>query len=340
VFLSGWRAHTFEQKQKASWVMSRRRKNEPSLADVLLRAPWWVSVVLAIGGYIALHGLLPSMLARSPYLLGIAMMMRGLAWVPALLFCGIALLSYLRQRRQGGGEHLRGVRTERSTPTARSHQARPRPQASASPVDAAMDALRRGTGGSAQPVKQPLEPEINSWSLDALKLLEWKRFELLCVGYYDAMGFTVKTVPHGPDGGIDATLYKMGSDTPVAVVQCKAWNKPVKVKEVRALAGVMHEHKIRRGVFWSLSGYVGRPVQESAERAGIQLLDGAAIVERIRALDQYKQATLLAQAFKGDYRTPTCAACGVKLVAREGKSGPFWGCVNYPPCRFTLPRAA
>ncbi|MCM3609601.1 restriction endonuclease, partial [Cupriavidus pauculus] len=93
-------------------------------------------------------------------------------------------------------------------------------------------------------------------TLDALKILEWKRFELLCVGYYEAMGFTVKTVPHGPDGGIDATLYKAGLDAPVAVVQCKAWSKPVKVVEVRALAGVMHEHKVRRGVFWSLSGYV------------------------------------------------------------------------------------
>lgn len=151
---------------------------------------------------------------------------------------------------------------------------------------------------------------------------------------------TRNTVPHGPDGGIDATLYKTGLDAPVAVVQCKAWNRPVKVEQVRALGGVMHEHKIRRGVFWSLSGYVGRPVQESAQRAGIPLLDGAAIVERLLALDQHKQATLLAQAFKGDYRTPTCAACGIKLVPREMKTGPIWGCRNYPACRVKLARTA
>lgn len=114
----------------------------------------------------------------------------------------------------------------------------------------------------AQRAPVPEKPEINSWTLDALKQLERKRFELLCVGYYEAMGFVVKTVPHGPDGGIDATLYKAGLDVPVAVVQCKAWSKPVKVEQVRALAGVMHEHKVRRGVFWSLSGYVGRPVKE------------------------------------------------------------------------------
>ncbi|WP_290367796.1 topoisomerase DNA-binding C4 zinc finger domain-containing protein [Cupriavidus taiwanensis] len=49
---------------------------------------------------------------------------------------------------------------------------------------------------------------------------------------------------------------------------------------------------------------------------------------------------MLAQAFKGDYRTPTCTACGVKLVEREGKGGPFWGCRKYPRCKVTLPRAA
>ncbi|MBR7560705.1 topoisomerase DNA-binding C4 zinc finger domain-containing protein, partial [Mycobacterium tuberculosis] len=35
--------------------------------------------------------------------------------------------------------------------------------------------------------------------------------------------------------------------------------------------------------------------------------------------------------------TPSCPACGVKLVARNGKSGVFWGCSNYwKGCRYTL----
>lgn len=93
----------------------------------------------------------------------------------------------------------------------------------------------------------------------------------------------------------------------------------------------MHEHKVRRGVFWSLSGYVGRPVKESAERADIQLLGGAGILE-------YKQATLLKQAFRGDSRTPTCAACGIKMVERKGSAGAFWGCQNYPGCKVRLSR--
>lgn len=30
-----------------------------------------------------------------------------------------------------------------------------------------------------------------------------------------------------------------------------------------------------------------------------------------------------------------CPNCGGRLVKREGKNGPFWGCNNYPHCRFT-----
>jgi restriction system protein len=318
-----------------------RRRAEPSLSEALSNAPWWVSAALAVGAYIVFRGVLPGVFASNPFLAGIAMMSQSLAWVPATMFGFLGLLSYIRERRQRG---------EGSTPPERPPRAqRSRASRPQSPVSSTSSDVKKQAGAPAKsnetsrPERTATESgssEINSWTLEALKRLEWKRFELLCVGYYEAMGFTVKTVPHGPDGGIDATLYKAGLDVPVAVVQCKAWSKPVKVEQVRALAGVMHEHKVRRGVFWSLSGYVGRPVQESAERAGIQLLDGAAIIERICALDQYKQATLLAQAFKGDYRTPTCVACGVKMVERDSKGGPFWGCRNYPGCKVTLARAA
>ena len=287
-----------------------RRKKSPSLSEVLLESPWWVSALFALGGYILLHAVIPALFAGNPFLIGLAMVSRSVAWAPLLIFGFVGLLSFVRERRES-----RPGRVQRVTPGDQ-------PRAVGIP----------------KAVSEPAPHQ--EWSVEALKQLEWKRFELLCVAYYEAQGFLVKTVPHGPDGGIDATLYKAGFDAPVAVVQCKAWSKPVKVEQVRALGGVMHEHKVRRGVFWSLSGYVGRPVQESAERAGIQLLDGAAIVERILTLPTETQAALLAQAFKGDYRTPTCAACGIKLVPREYRGKPIWGCRNFPACRSLIFRSA
>lgn len=313
-----------------------RRRREPSLSDILLDAPWWVSAALALGSYIALHAVVPAAFARSPFLIGLAMTSRSLAWVPATMFGFLGLLAYLRTRKRqgegisasGGTRPMRKERTLRVGPTSA-------PVTKVNP--AATDRIDEAISASGQ---QPAHAKPTEWSLDALKQLEWKRFEMLCVWYYEAIGFTVTTVPHGADGGIDATLYKDGMASPIAVVQCKAWRSPVKVEPVRALGGVMHSKQVKRGIFWSLAGFIGKPVQTYAAEAGIQLLDGAGIVERIRALDTDKQARLLARAFEGDHQTPTCAACGIKMVERQGKGGSFWGCRHYPKCRVTIARAA
>lgn len=58
-------------------------------------------------------------------------------------------------------------------------------------------------------------------------------------------------------------------------------------------------------------------------------------------LDAYKQRRLLEVALEGDYRTPTCPQCDIKMVLREskkgrGNGGQFWGCVRYPRCKQTL----
>lgn len=316
--------------------MGRRRK-EPSLSDVLLDAPWWISAALAVGSYIVLHAIIPAAFASNPFLVALAMVSRSLAWVPATMFSFLGLLAYLRARKQqsDAGSASREARPSRKGRNLRAVSS------GSSVLDVAFGKHPKADPPIPAVRTQDVPAKLTEWTLDALKQLEWKRFEMLCVWYYEAMGFTVKTVPHGADGGIDATLYKSGLEAPIALVQCKAWRTPVKVEPVRALGGSMHSKKVKRGVFWSLAGFIGQPVQDYAAEAGIQLLDGAGIVDRIRALDAEKRDELLLRAFEGDYQTPTCAACGVKLVARDGNGGPFWGCRNYPKgCRVRLPRAA
>jgi len=45
---------------------------------------------------------------------------------------------------------------------------------------------------------------------------------------------------------------------------------------------------------------------------------------------------LLDFATAGDWTTPTCPSCGVKMAARNSKRRRFWGCVHFPKCRGTL----
>jgi len=326
-------------------AQSQRQWGRHSVVGTLIEAPWWMTALLGATCFFTLYAVMPGVigfLVQARALPHAASGLSGLLRLAASVVAAMtAILAWKAHRHAGERRQQEAHRrmAPRRRPVAPPAGLRPYAD-TVRTVPPARAAANAAAGAPLPAGPRPIPPSVREWSLDALRQLEWKRFELLCVAYYEAMGFKVKTVPNGPDGGVDATLYKRGQRAPLAVVQCKAWNRPVKVEQVRALGGAMLERQVRRGVFWSLSGYVGRPVQASAERAGIQLLDGEAIVARIRALPAETQAMLMESAFAGDFHTPSCAACGVKLVARHGKAGPFWGCLNFPRCRVILPRAA
>ncbi|MBO7273350.1 MAG: topoisomerase DNA-binding C4 zinc finger domain-containing protein, partial [Clostridia bacterium] len=42
-----------------------------------------------------------------------------------------------------------------------------------------------------------------------------------------------------------------------------------------------------------------------------------------------------AQSVNQEQGVPLCQWCGGKLVLRQGKNGEFYGCSNYPKCRYT-----
>ncbi|WP_156912653.1 topoisomerase DNA-binding C4 zinc finger domain-containing protein [Methylocaldum szegediense] len=58
----------------------------------------------------------------------------------------------------------------------------------------------------------------------------------------------------------------------------------------------------------------------------------------IKKLPDDKQKRLLDFATSGDYTTPTCTRCGIKMVLRKSRrdGSTFWGCRNYPKCRMTI----
>lgn len=277
--------------------MGRRRK-KAGLAEILIVAPWWISVSLGVAGYIALRWIIPAMLP--PLLESAASSFQTLAWLPLAIFGFLGFVSFARS---------------------------------------ALPALGARRGQVDEPVGTvKLEPRIfASWTLDALHELEWKRFELLCAKYYDAVGFKTETIRCGADGGIDIKLFMIDPTQPIAVVQCKAWNSAsvVGVKEVRELLGVMAHEKVERGVFITTSSYT-KDALSFGEANRIQLIDGPAFIRKIQQLPKDAQDELLKFAFEGDYKTPTCASCGIKMVKREGNRGAFWGCLNYPKCRSTF----
>lgn len=113
------------------------------------------------------------------------------------------------------------------------------------------------------------------------------------------------------------------------------------VKEMREFFGVMSSHQLKRGIYAATSTYTA-DAQQFAKANGIHTLDGTALLALIAKRMPDQQQALLAVALEGDYRHPTCASCGIKLIERTPVKGSaaFWGCSNYPKCKSRLPMVA
>jgi restriction system protein len=242
-----------------------------------------------------------------------------------LAFGGLALVSYIKKN---GGV---GPRRQRQS-SAAVFRTRTEPyqnEPAADPVrrepindTALLDYMARCSG---------VVPKPQSWSLDLLRTIEWKRFEEVVAAWYREKGYRCDTNPFGADGGIDATIYK--DDQLVAVVQCKAWNtRPVGVAPIREFYGVMMHQKVPKGYFM-ITGEFSDEAKKFAESIAITLVSGFALYQTIERLDADAQQRLLAVATEGDYTTPTCPSCGIKTVRRESGTKKFWGCINYPRCK-------
>lgn len=191
-------------------------------------------------------------------------------------------------------------------------------------------------------VSSKLTPQNNSWSLELIKSLEWKRFEELCVSYFRLKGHKAAITSLGADGGIDILLYgTQNPDQLLGVVQCKAWaKKPVGVKEIRELFGIMADRGCPLGIFIATSEFT-TGAEEFANGKHIKLMDGGQLLALILELPTEKQELLLAKMTAGNYTVPSCPQCGTKLISRTASRGPskgksFWGCRNFPRCRYTL----
>ena len=181
---------------------------------------------------------------------------------------------------------------------------------------------------------QPDKPAF--WSLELLQQIEWKLFENLSAAYYKEMGIRAELTKLGADGGIDIKLFQDDSGAPTAIVQCKAWNsKLVGVKPIREFLGVMSHEKISKGFFMA-SGAYSDDAKEIAKANRITLINGMMFLAMIKLLSEDAQLRLLNLVTAGDFTTPSCPSCGIKMVRRTGKRGEFWGCQNYPKCRQML----
>ena len=207
----------------------------------------------------------------------------------------------------------------------------------------AVVALLRNTRPSRAPGQAAQLERLDSgkWTRELLMHLEWRRVEELCCAYFEELGFRTGLTHDRADGAVDISLYAAGADTACMLVHCKAWDAyPIGIKPLHELRGAMSSANVGEGVMVA-TGRFTPEARGFAAKENIQLIDGAGLLEKLAALLPEKALALLRFATKGDFLTPTCPRCSIKMTARkstrEGRM--YWGCTNYPRCKQTFSSA-
>lgn len=324
--------------------MAKRQSIIVDLTVTTARLPWWVGILLALVSFAGMHVLAGMAITPPKGFQGLgSSIMQNVAKtigmfaqfiLPFLFLIGAGISAFRRPKpgalpsRASGS--FDGYLRRNDNGADKGAIADPR-------LDKSEDRIYREWKSASIDAKPAAKVEATRWSAKLLAALEWKRFEEVCAGLFERLGFTTKSAACGADGGIDIHLFWPPSDQPVAIVQCKAWTKNVGVKLIRELRGVMTSERAAKGIFVTTSAFSDDAIA-FAKGNKIALMDGVEVLKSILKLPEEKQASLLQLATAGDYTTPTCPSCGNKMVSRKPKAGgrPFWGCLNFPECRTIL----
>lgn len=322
----------------------RRRRQNKSFLDELLDAPWQVSVVVGVLAFIGLKWILPSMFGGNMFMKPIAQAASGVAWIASGFFFLIGLAVFAKSAAAKAKQVPQSTTNKPSfkhpsawqEPTTNGDAVQDEKQV---PVDHLAELeIHWQSIHTQQGLPEGLVQKPTEWSIDVIRDIEWKRFEDVCQRFYESKGIKSETTALGPDGGIDIRLYQDDTGQATSIVQCKAWgDRYVGVKPVRELLGVMTHEKIAKAFFMT-SGRFTEDAKAIAKSNRITLLDGEMLLAMFKRLPESEQKHLLEFATGGDYKTPTCPSCGIKMKRVAGKAGraDFWGCHNYPRCRQML----
>jgi restriction system protein len=170
--------------------------------------------------------------------------------------------------------------------------------------------------------------------IDSIRTLGWREFEELVGEAYRREGYTViEHTTAGPDEGIDLVLKKDGD---LVLVQCKQWKSTkVGVNIVREVLGVMTAKHATSGILIT-SGIFTQEAKNFAVDKPIDLVDGAQLLQLIGQVQKERVAS------PESVPANLCPKCGGEMVIRTAQKGPnpgqkFWGCSNFPRCRYTKP---
>lgn len=251
----------------------------------------------------------------------------AMAWKAAIASIALLAIAMAGRILLVGGQRKKGASGKRAG--GRTKRIAPAPHAASLPRDPGQPPGRSPEAAGSR-VETPAQ-----WSVDLLKALEWKRVEEVCEGFWKAKGYPARGTGPGSDGGVDVIIADHRDPTKVfAMAQCKAWSKAVGVEPVRALWGAREHFGAQLAIFYSVAGF-SPDARTFADGKHLKLVSGEELLAQLLTLPQIERTALLQHVTRGDYSTPSCPKCEVKMIRKPGQPGrsDYWACANFRACR-------
>lgn len=165
--------------------------------------------------------------------------------------------------------------------------------------------------------------------LEKLRKLTPTEFEDYITFLFSRLGFRTERVGGSHDGGIDVIAEKDGIKH---YIQCKKFiSSQVSVGAVRDFCGaLMDKESSSKGYFITTNKFT-LEAEKFAETKPIELIDGYGLMKYIKMseIDNEKYFE------KENKEIEKCPQCGGNLIEKKLKYGKFFGCSNFPKCKFT-----
>jgi len=157
-------------------------------------------------------------------------------------------------------------------------------------------------------------------TIEELRKLNGTEFEEFVAHLFEKLGYKITLTGGTNDGGIDLIATKDGKKH---FIQCKKYNNnQVSVGAVRDFYGAISDNMKAEGHFITTSFFT-LEAKKFAEGKPIDLID------------QFRLLGLIKIANNQETKHDICPLCSGLLTLRKGKFGKFFGCSNFPKCKYT-----
>ena len=149
-------------------------------------------------------------------------------------------------------------------------------------------------------------------NISTIDKMSGEEFEEFLELHFKKEKFKVHLTPKTGDYGADLVVKK---NKEKIVIQAKRWNQNVGVEAIQQVVASIKYYNADRGMVITNSKFTENAIN-LAKANNITLIDRNYILKLAEPNEK-------------------CPLCNSKLQKREGKFGAFYGCVNYPKCKYT-----